>query len=133
MKKILFLIVAIVLAVSCNDDESSNSNRTVTGQWSLAEILSDPGDGSGTFQPVVSTKTITFYSNGEVSSNGSLCTMGQTTTASNGTYSETDHSITVSCDGATLALPYTISDNRLIVSYFCIEGCKEKYVQMMAD
>lgn len=134
MKKIFFLIAAVVIAVSCNDDETNVNNSAITSQWGLSEVLVDPGDGSGTFQPVESAKTITFYANGTVTSNGSLCTMAAgTNTASTGTYSETDHTITVNCDNTSNTLPYTISNSRLIISYFCIEGCQEKYVQIMAN
>lgn len=35
--------------------------------------MADPGDGSGTFQPVESDKTIEFKNNGSVITNNSLC------------------------------------------------------------
>ena len=34
------------------------------GTWRLIEVRADPGDGSGTFQPVISSKTVTFETNG---------------------------------------------------------------------
>ncbi|MBI1288354.1 MAG: hypothetical protein GC178_12345 [Flavobacteriales bacterium] len=102
-------------------------------KWHLIEQLADPGDGSGTFQPVDSEKTIQFFNDGTVSSNGSLCTMNtEVGSGSTGTYNTTDSTITVDGCGNQLPYPmtYQMEGQFLILNYPCIEPCREKYEQV---
>lgn len=131
MKKTLTLYLSIVFMFSCNSDDNqqNNINSDVVGNWKLIEVYADPGDGSGDFVPVESEKTITFTTNGTMSSNANLCLVfsdpGET---SIGTYSESDTSITITdCEISPVTAYYEIATTNLIVSYFCIEGCQEKY------
>lgn len=98
-------------------------------EWRLIEVLADPGDGSGTFQPVISDKTIEFFSDGTVTSNGNLCTMSSPSgTGSSGSYDETEMTVTPdNCGVAAFVILYELSGENLILSYPCIEACREKY------
>ena len=128
MKKIIFLIVAGIL-FSCNDDENSNLNTELIGSWKLIEVLSDPGDGSGTFHSVESKKIITFKSNGSVTSNGNLCEMSTSTDhPTSGTYSITKLTFNSSnCTNSNYNYTFKQIGNILIIYYPCFEACQAKY------
>ena len=123
MKKIIVLAVGgIVMLTACKKEEVS----PFLGKYKLIETLSDPGDGSGTFQAVTSDKMIEFEENHTVTSNGDLCSMskeadGETT----GTYSDLDSVLhSTSC-----SLDMEFDGNELIIIYPCIEPCKAKYIK----
>ena len=75
MKKYLLLVLLVIIS-SCTSDDSKPADETgIIGKWKLIEQLADPGDGSGTFQPISSERVIEFFSDGTVSVNGDLCFM----------------------------------------------------------
>ena len=71
--KILKIAVVSFLLISCGKSDDINIDSPVIGKWQLKELYIDPGDGSGEFAEVESYKTIEFFSNGTVTSNGSIC------------------------------------------------------------
>lgn len=129
-KSILFLSLVWVL-FSCNKKEQDkNIESNVKGVWKLKEVLADPGDGSGVFNTVNSNKTVVFGDNGIVTSNGSICNLSiASTNGSTGIYSEANSTITsVGCPNEVMQ--YKVIDNALIITYLCIEACKEKYIRV---
>lgn len=122
---ILFFVATALLFSSCKKEESPE----LVNSWKLIEILADPGDGSGTFQPVTSDKVVSFYADGTVTSNASICTMEtQIGNGSSGTYSSVDSTITVNgCATTGFPLTFEMSGANLILNYPCFEPCKEKY------
>lgn len=132
MKKLLLFLYVLTALCSC----SSNTVEEVTdnpmvGTWKLVEIYSDPGDGSGTFLPVESDKTLNFDSKGGFVCAGTLCNPSwESVGTSKGTYSVSEQTIRPdNCENPT-ELPYELDGNYLIISFFCIEGCGEKYLRM---
>ena len=127
MKKVLLLAIVYLCLVSCSSD-NEDQDPSLVGEWKLIEIYSDPGDGSGGYNPVVSIKTIEFKSNGKYVSNGTLCHLSlESNNASYGTYSSEDKTISpTNCDPMT-KLTFEIKNSNLIINHFCIEGCGEKY------
>ena len=70
MKNSILILLAMFL-LNCSSDDSKPSGETaLIGKWKLIEQLADPGDGSGTFQPIESDIVIEFFSNGNVEVNG---------------------------------------------------------------
>jgi hypothetical protein len=124
-RNILLLSISIVMIASCKKEKDPQLVNT----WSLIEVLADPGDGSGTFQPVTSDKTIEFFNDGTVSSNGILCQMSSDSgTGSAGTYDATEMTITPNnCGVVAFVIFYELSGEHLILSYPCFEACREKY------
>ncbi len=130
MKQILFTLIGIILLISCDssDDAGNVLTSDIIGTWQLTANLSDPGDGSGSFQSVSSNKTITFNADGTSTSNGDVCDMSITTsTNTNGTYNTTDKTINANCGTTNLPISYTIDNLTMDISYFCIEACQSRY------
>lgn len=125
MKKILFILLVIGISFSCNNDDGSNADVDLIGNWKLVEVYSDPGDGSGNFEAVDSEKTIEFKIDGTLSANGELCVLNSdANTPVNGTFSVSDFTInTPNC----LTLTFEQNGNALIISIPCIEPCLAKY------
>ncbi|RAR70872.1 lipocalin-like domain-containing protein [Flavobacterium aciduliphilum] len=131
MKKTYLLIsIAIFTLISCNKNDSNTSTNLLVGTWKYTEMYADPGNGSGVFTPVTSTKTITFDATGNVTSNGSLCDMSTASNASStGTYTAaTNTLIPTSCPNTTII--YELIGTTLILNYPCIEPCKAKFIKV---
>lgn len=67
----LFYFVITIFSYSNNDNENVE-NKELLGKWKMTETIVD---GSGTFEPVRSNKTVEFKANGSIISNQSLCQM----------------------------------------------------------
>src|SRR5690606_13552971 len=133
---IMFCIVGLQLMnSSCKKNNSSESEvSSIIGKWKLTEVYSDPGDGSGKFTKVNGGKILEFTSEGEVSSNSSLCSM-----ISNGLlHEESSYIISESSgnknkliiDKCGYELNYELKGNQLTIYYPCIEGCGERFVRV---
>lgn len=122
---ILLLSILVFLFTSCKKDEIPE----LVNSWKLIEILADPGDGSGTFQPVTSNKVVSFYGDGTVSCNGILCQMStESGTSSAGSYSESEMTITPeNCGIMAYVITYELQNSNLILNHPCFEPCREKY------
>lgn len=132
MRMYVALFLALGILVSCDKPDDSPQNETTNfliGNWKLIEVLADPGDGSGTFVPVESTKTVTFNEDGTISSNGSLCDLSISTSEnSSGTYSISDSTYSSNdCFNPEYNYPFEQDGNNLIISYPCFEPCKSKF------
>lgn len=123
------ILIFCLIITSCNNE---NENPVLVGEWILIEQLADPGDGSGTFQPVNSSKTLEFYSDSTIVCNGQMCQLStESSPQTNGTYSPTFHTITPeNCPVSFFPLTYEMQGQYLILNYPCIEACREKYEQV---
>lgn len=129
MKQLAILLALIGLLASCNSDDDSNTNTDLVGEWKLVEVLSDPGDGSGTFSAVESNKILRFNQDGTVASNGMICSMStEANIPTTGTYSLSSSTInTPDCDNPDYDYQFEHDGNSLILIYPCIEPCLAKY------
>ncbi len=125
------LLFSVVIFNSCDKKMSTNNTpTTLEGTWRLVAIYMDPGDGSGDFEPVNSYKTLTFSSEGSLSSNGEICqissAVGKPTT---GTYSQSKSTISASCgsQAAPWDIKYEMKGTELLLHYTCIEACIAKF------
>lgn len=127
MKKSIVLLPLLALLFSCHKNDDELAPASLAGIWKLTEVLVDPGDGSGTFQPVNSNKNIVFISNNRVTSNGVLCDMSiESDSNTTATYSEANS--TINCQN--FGIKYELNTNFLILFFPCIEGCQAKYVKV---
>jgi hypothetical protein len=135
MRKILILnLVLFGLALACADDteaESGQQSNTLIGTWRLTEIMADPGDGSGTFTPVTSSRSLTFNKDGSFTCNGDICTFGaQAGNATTGTYTLADSTWqSPFCADPGFKYTFKLNGDTLILNYVCIEPCRAKYLK----
>ena len=124
---VLLFIVGIMAA--CDKKEENETNAELIGKWRLIEILMDPGDGSGTFSQVESSKVVEFQLDGTITSNGSLC--GVSTASdfpSEGIYSLADSTMSINgCVAFPFASTFKHRGEFLFIHYSCDEPCAEKY------
>jgi len=119
------------MITSCVNHEENLAPVPLQGKWKLVEQLVDPGDGSGEFTDVSSDKTIQFFGDSKVTSNGSLCSMDVgAIQQSSGTYDVNDGSITPTDCLPAAVIRYEIKEAHLILTYMCYEGCRSKYVRI---
>ncbi len=136
VKYFFSLFATAILLFSCSEDDNNEANEanSVVGTWRMVARNLDPGDGSGEFTPVTSNKTITFESDGTVTSNGNLCSFSvDSDTPTSGTYSVEEGKIyPTDCDftfGFSDDLTFELVDGEMITSVLCFEPCEVKYVR----
>ena len=140
MRSILFILFSLCI-IGCTSNENNQpykGNPDLMGQWKLIEQLSDPGDGSGVFNPLESNRKIEFFSNGTVTVNGELCHMdsevgekntGRFLALENNDYYDGEI-IPDNCDYEDTKLYYNLEGTNLIIRYLCIEGCGQKFKKL---
>ncbi|MBX2816965.1 MAG: hypothetical protein KTR24_13250 [Saprospiraceae bacterium] len=120
------LLVLNLVIAGCGK-EAATEDVGVVGVWELVEVLADPGDGSGTFQPAQSDRKMNFRVDNVVESDVSFCRGTVTDPPFEANYSSSSLTIEpVGCAGS-LPIRYELSGRDLIISYTCIEPCREKY------
>ena len=131
MKKLIGTLITVGILFACNNDDDSNSNTELAGNWKLIEVLLDPGDGSGTFSSIESEKIITFESGGIITSNGNLCDMSiNSDNQTSGTYSNSESTFnSADCNNPDYNFTFEQNESILIINYPCIEPCQAKYIK----
>lgn len=123
----------LALVFTACDNINPESSEELLGTWQLTEVLADPGDGSGRYQPVTSDRTLEFFANGTYRSNENICPTGiSTATTSQGTVNLTDSTLTVEgCrfNDADMKLGFEVDEGTLYLLLPCIEPCGQKYVK----
>ncbi len=133
MKKIVILILSFGLLFSCKNDDDAIESTNLVGKWQLVEQLLDPGDGSGTFQPIDSELTLEFFDNGTIiSTNGSLCNIfTQSGGTSSGTFSLMENTINIECSDNIIPISFERIGVGLVLNFPCIEACAQKYRKIL--
>ena len=127
MKNILMLIL-LSSSISCNQSESIKSiSSPILGKWKLEGSLISPGSASLIFTPATKNKTIEFFSNGNFTSNGSICQLNDLIDKpGNGKFTIQDNTI-ISNECKSNQMRFSIKSDTLFISYQCIEACMQKY------
>ncbi|WP_298539456.1 hypothetical protein [uncultured Aquimarina sp.] len=127
----LLFFIPLLFVFSCNDDDDTITNPDLLGKWRLIEQLVDPGDGSGTFQPISSDLELEFLGEGILQvSNGSLCSLAiESEGNSTESYSIDENTITVSCN-APFSISFEIKEGSLFLYHPCIEECGQRYQKL---
>ena len=130
MRSYATFLVLTGMFLACED--ASIDSDSLVGTWALTEVLADPGDGSGTFQPVESDQTITISDDFSFSANYNLCHFNSDE-VSVGTIDTTAMILNVeNCQVNNIAIDYRYEvneSNELIVYLPCIEPCANKFVK----
>ncbi len=122
-----FLALLIITLTSCDIGLKKDE---IVGFWQLTEELSDPGDGSGTFQEIKSDKIIIFHKDGSFFTNGPMCEFTRRTgVESRGTYSVEDGELIVDgCAEPLFLRPrFEVDRLELTIWFACFEGCGHRY------
>jgi len=125
MTKYILITALLIIFTSC-----TKPNLSSLGEWEIIEYYGDPGDGSGTFQPVDSDKSLSFFDDGTLEiKNGSLCDLGAESGDFTVNYDEESKTISANCSSTSNIIHrYEIdSEDNLLIYYPCIEPCVEKY------
>lgn len=126
----LTLVLGLFFASSCSKDKTVRDSSLTGGIWELSESLADPGDGSGTWQPVTKTSHIdhiSFKENGQLEWDLFKEFL---------TYKIKDSETLafIRADKTIQTYFYQIKDGRLSMSPLeparCIEPCGSKYIKM---
>ncbi|SKB62811.1 hypothetical protein SAMN05660776_2223 [Salegentibacter holothuriorum] len=126
----LLLLVSIAIITSCAKSSLELNTKEISGKWQLAEILADPGDGSGTWKTVENGKTLKFDEDGMVYSSTSFCYGEEINEAS---YDASKKMISSNCADRNVELSYELKEGNLFVyphNPRCIETCGSKYKKM---
>jgi hypothetical protein len=138
-QSVIILLVLVLFNCSSREEKPVIENENLLGKWKMIEQLADPGDGSGTFNPIDSNRIIQFFSDGTVIINGNLCYMSTDVGAEmSGIYEviADDTADTINngfifpndCDFAETKIYFYLPLNgNLILWYTCIEGCAQKF------
>ncbi|WP_299221811.1 hypothetical protein [uncultured Aquimarina sp.] len=132
MKKYTFLfLIPLLFVFSCSSDDDTIVNPDLLGKWQLIEQLVDPGDGSGTFQPISSDLELEFLEEGILEvSNGSLCSLAIDSEGnSTESYSIDENTINVTCD-TPISIGFEIKEGSLFLYHSCIEACGQRYQKL---
>lgn len=125
MKNVITVCLLLAALSACK--EGDKNNFEIVSHWKLVEVLADPGDGSGEFEPVESEKIVVFYEDGRIVSNGNLCNLStESEESTEGEYSEATGIISIS---DCREIIYEIDGSVMTLTYQCIEGCQARYVR----
>ena len=132
---ILLLGILVGLLVACQEESNSDlTPNTLIGTWKLTEVLADPGDGSGTFQPVESAQVIVIHGDNSFISTERLCNgLYQGPSQNTGTVDVVNSLLWIdNCDFSpgSSTIYFRHIDDELILSFQCIEPCREKYIRI---
>ena len=128
MKKftLIFLVFIGISFSSCSEDEIDSNN--IIGEWKLIEQLADSGDGSAVFKPINSDKTFTFFDNGIVTTNGSLCNPYSEQELTSGSFSFEEKQIITNCNNSNISfIDFELKQGFLILNFISNEGFSQKF------
>ncbi len=119
----LIILLLAFMICGCADDETVDEvDNSLYGEWYLREVLADPGDGSGTFQPTTQELKLTIFSSGIYLSSSPLCFTGN---GLSGNFDVDEGKIYPSaCD---YTLYFEVKEGELYIYLPCIEPCAYKF------
>ena len=105
----------------------------------IDRTLNDPGDGSGTFMPISSERTLEFFGDGTLIVNGELCFMtSQVGKQSSGIFSVLVNNnyydgeiLPNGCDNTETKVYFKTEGINLVLWFQCIEGYGQKFVKVI--
>ncbi len=125
MRNLFFIIGLTACILSCEKDPVITD---VIGKWKYEQFWADPGNGGGAFVTVNSQKTIEFFTNGTVISNGAICDGSiESDLGSTGTFTIDNVIYSAGCDQTTFGVRFEIVNNKLELRYPCFESCIARF------
>lgn len=130
MRSVLFFIVVGILLVGCQKDADDRLTLTqLEGTWLLTEVLFDPGDGSGQFEPSDAGFSITLAPDNTFEANFHVCRVFEPGDRREGDYVRIGElEILISCQEQILnSVQGRLEEGNLIFYYPCITPCVYKF------
>ncbi len=130
MRNILIILISGLLLMACQEDTDDRLTLTqLEGTWLLTEVLFDPGDGSGEFEPSDAGFRITLNADNTFDSNFHVCRVFEDGNRQNGDYVRIGVTeILISCqEQIANSVQGRLEDGFLIFYYPCIEPCVYKF------
>ncbi len=123
-------VVVVFIIQSCSVDGDSEGrnpkDKSLDGSWQLIERMVDPGDGSGTLEPVQDGRVLLINTeNATIQDDDEFC--GTTIPVE---VEITDEYFEVNCDEQNFTWFYEFEGELLVIRPQCIEGCVYKYEKL---
>lgn len=130
MKKIVFPVVMIiaVFVMGCrkSSDTTNTNPHSIIGKWILTESLTDPGDGSGTWQPADKPGFYYLVFGADSSSLQTNLSTGYGSATNYKLLSDSTLRFTFS-NGSDRTFYYRLADAQLTITGGCIEACGSRF------
>lgn len=123
---VLFLLLCSAVLFSCSKSDSNVVTKTpLPGAWQLVETLSDPGNGSGMWQPAPESLLLTFTTDGRIEGTAFPQARRYVVTS--------DKNIRfIYADSTFINYNYTLANTTLVLSGGgCIEVCGLKFKKQL--
>ncbi|MEO6454292.1 MAG: hypothetical protein ABIN97_09480 [Ginsengibacter sp.] len=123
MKPIILLTFCLIIfVIACK--KSTTYNNTFIGKWKLVETLSDPGDGSGQWQPVATGtyEFIQFNTDSTIQSN-------KYTDFKKYRVPDSVRIEFIRSDGTVFGYRYKFNQASLEINPPCIEPCGARFIK----
>ncbi len=120
----------VFLAISCEKDASAPINsEQLEGTWALVEVLFDPGDGSGEFEPSNAGFEITLNTDSTFEANFHVCRIFEEGDRNNGDFTRIGgQELLIPCNGSILnGIQGRLEDGFLVFYYPCVEPCVYRF------
>lgn len=133
MKKILLLLPVAMLLLACQEDRDDRVTlNQLEGTWLLTEVLFDPGDGSGEFEPSDAGFQITLNTDNSFEANFHVCRVFEEGERLTGSYTRIAESeILITCSESLVnGIQGRLEEGNLIFYYPCIEPCVYKFIKV---
>ncbi len=133
MKKLILLLPVALLLLACqNDRDDRVTPNQLEGTWLLTEVLFDPGDGSGEFEPSDAGFQITLNSDNSFEANFHVCRVFEEGERLTGSFTRIAVSeILIACSESVVnGIQGRLEEGNLIFYYPCIEPCVYKFIKV---
>jgi hypothetical protein len=130
MRPVHLLFAIAFLLFSCGKEETPELTLTeLEGTWLLTEVLFDPGDGSGEFEPSDAGFEITLRADNTFEANFHVCRIFEQGDRRNGDFVRiAEEELLISCNEQLLnSIQGRLEEGNLILYYPCIEPCIYKF------
>jgi hypothetical protein len=123
MKKIFLVASVVCLVIACKKNVAFH-NSGIVGKWKLTEFLSDPGDGSGSWQ--AADRWHPRYL--EFNSDGTLTILPDNIYNSDHYQLTSDSTMIFMRGSQNFPMWYYFSETSLTLHPPCFEACGERYI-----
>ena len=133
MKKLLLMLPVALMFLSCQEDRDDQvTPNQLEGTWLLTEVLFDPGDGSGEFEPSDAGFRITLNADNSFEANFHVCRVFEEGERLTGSFTRIAQSeILITCSESFVnGIQGRLEEGNLVFYYPCIEPCVYRFIKV---